>query len=347
MTISEPNGSAASFLRIQDIYWSLVPPFMVQAAVKLGVFDALERGALDLPAITRLTKTSQRGMSRLADGLVGLGLLERDSDGRYALTAASATYLVSSRPEANWSRVFAGIDAEIRVAWEHLAESIRSGKPPVAHNREEISGQVFAEVVEDMVPMSWSASEALARHFKSTLEPDSVRGTPTALDVASGSGVWGIPLALAIPQLQVTAVDWEQVLEVTRRAATRHGVVERFRFLTGNLDTVDFGRDYRIAVLGHVLHAIGEARSRALLRKTFAALAPGGTIVVPEFILDEQRSGPMATVCFSLSMVVLSDDGATFTLSELTRWLHEVGFADVRLLHAPAPSPLILATKPR
>jgi ubiquinone/menaquinone biosynthesis C-methylase UbiE len=166
------------------------------------------------------------------------------------------------------------------------------------------------------------------------------------LDVAAGAGAWGVPLALNIPDLHVTAVDWEPVLEVTRRTASRWGVGQRFTFLPGDLDTIDFGKDYDIAVLGHVLHAIGAPRSRKLLKKTFDSLAPGGTVVVPEYILDEDRAGPLTSVCFTLAMLVLSDEGAAYTLKELTSWLHEAGFVDVRLFRAVAPSPLILATKP-
>src|SRR5690606_26058866 len=120
----------------------------------------------------------------------------------------------------------------------------------------------------------------------STQQPISV------LDLAAGSGVWSIALAQQSPQVRVTAVDWEEVLTVTRRVSERFGLSDRFTYVAGDLHETDFGSNHNIATLGHILHSEGEERSRALLRKTFDALAPGGEIVIGEFLVNEERTGP-------------------------------------------------------
>ncbi len=53
-------------------------------------------------------------------------------------------------------------------------------------------------------------------------------GPVSPLDLASGSGVWGIALAQASSHVTVHAVDWPDVLPVMRRVADRFGVGERF-----------------------------------------------------------------------------------------------------------------------
>jgi len=45
-------------------------------------------------------------------------------------------------------------------------------------------------------------------------------------------------------------------------------------------------------------------------------------------------------------MLVNTDEGDTFSFEEISTWLKEAGFTDARLLDAPGPSPLVLATKP-
>jgi release factor glutamine methyltransferase len=56
------------------------------------------------------------------------------------------------------------------------------------------------------------------------------------IDVGTGSGAIAVALAHARPQSQVTAVDLSPAaLEVARRNALRHGVLERMRFLQSNL----------------------------------------------------------------------------------------------------------------
>jgi ubiquinone/menaquinone biosynthesis C-methylase UbiE len=168
----------------------------------------------------------------------------------------------------------------------------------------------------------------------------------SVLDLAAGSGVWGIALAEASARVTVTAVDWPAVLPVTKRVAEKHRVLERFRFVEGDLHAADFGRGHAIATLGHILHSEGEQRSRKLLRKTYNAMEPGGTIVIAEFIADEDRCGPAGALLFAITMLVNTEAGDTFTFREMSGWLRDAGFADVRKLHAPGPAPLILATKP-
>src|SRR5438105_2972844 len=53
------------------------------------------------------------------------------------------------------------------------------------------------------------------------------------LDIACGSGIWGIAIAEADPEARVTAQDFEGVLEHTRSYLKRHGVEQRYDFLPG------------------------------------------------------------------------------------------------------------------
>ena len=48
---------------------------------------------------------------------------------------------------------------------------------------------------------------------------------------------------------------------------------------------------------------------------------------------------------FAVNMLVNTDQGDTFSLPEMTTWLTEAGFKNVRTLEVPGPAPLILATK--
>ena len=98
-------------------------------------------------------------------------------------------------------------------------------------------------------------------------------------------------------------------------------------------------------LLGHILHTEGEARSRALLRRLHEALVPGGTVAIAEFLVDEDRRGPVGSMIFAVNMLVNSATGTTFTMGEITEWLAEAGFVQPRLVPAPGPSPLLLATR--
>jgi len=166
------------------------------------------------------------------------------------------------------------------------------------------------------------------------------------LDLASGSGVWGIAQAQSSEEVRVTAVDWPGVIPVTQKTVARFGLADRFSYIEGDLLQADFGDGYNLATLGHILHSEGKERSQALLAKTFKALASGGTIAIAEFLVNADRTGPVNALFFAVNMLVNTDTGDTYSFEEISSWLTEAGFINTRTLESPGPSPLILATKP-
>jgi len=260
----------------------------------------------------------------------------------YVLTPESAAFLVSTKP-AYHGNYFYHATRQLLPCWLKLKDAVRTGRPVVASNQSEMAPEFFAEFVESLFPLNYQAARVLGKHLgiPKLMAPLSV------LDIGAGSGVWGIALAHQSPFVQVLAVDWPIVLEVTRRVARQQGIGERLRTVAGDLFEADFGGGHQVATLGHILHGEGRERSRQLVRKTFAALAPGGTIVIGEFMPNEQRTGPPNALIFAVNMLIHTEAGDTFTFSEIAEWLREAGFQEPRLLKVPAPSPLVLATKPK
>lgn len=320
--------------------WGFAPPLIIGAAVQHKLFDHLEAQPLSIDQLSSRAGISPRGAAAILHALVALQLLAKDDQERFSLTPESAAFLVSTKPGYQGG-MFRHMGKQLIPKWFELSEVVRTGRPAISVNQELSGGNFFEDFVEDIFPMSYAAAQALA----SDLNVAEAKQTVRVLDLAAGSGVWGIALAQKSPQVRVTAVDWPEVIPVTRRVAARFQLADRFSFVEGDLLQVDFGRDHHIATLGHILHSEGESRSRQLLQKTFAALASGGTIAIGEFVLNEDRAGPTNAAIFAVNMLVHTDQGNAFTFSEMSGWLNEAGFTNIRTLEAPAPSPLILADK--
>jgi hypothetical protein len=144
----------------------------------------------------------------------------------------------------------------------------------------------------------------------------------------------------------IRAIDLPGVLPVTRRVAERFGVGDRLTTVAGDLHEAEFGTGHQVVTIGEILHSVGQDRSRDLLRRAFAALAPGGTVAIAEHLLDDDRCGPTGALVFAVNMLINTEAGSTFTFREIAGWLAEAGFSNARLLKVPSPSPLILATRP-
>ena len=339
--MTQPTNAPLTPQRIAQMAWGFAPPLVLGAAVQHKLFDALDAGPLTAAQLAQRTGLSDRGTRMIANVLVGLELLSKDGDGRYALTTESSTFLVTTKPSFQGG-IFHHIDTQLIPKWLKLPEIVKTGRAAFAVNQESQGAQFFEKFVEDIFPMSYGATQALGDALKLAEAKAPVR----VLDLAAGSGVWGIGLAQKSPQVRVTAVDWPGVIRVTRRVAERHKLLDRFTFIEGDLHSADFGTGHNIATLGHILHSEGEKLSRELLKKTFKALAPGGTLAIAEFLVNDTRTGPPNGLIFAVNMLVNTDTGDTFSYTEIARWMSEAGFTNARTLDAPGPSPLILANKP-
>jgi ubiquinone/menaquinone biosynthesis C-methylase UbiE len=326
--------------RIMQMAWGYVPPLVLEAAIRHHVFDVLDSGPKDIWEVQKATGASARGLTAIMDALVGLNFLSKDEQNRFALTPESFTFLVSTKPTF-FGGMIKHCSEQLIPRWLNLNEVVATGKPVTPVNEEKSGGEFFHEFVLDIFPMSYGAAQALAAHMNYGSSGDPVR----ILDLAAGSGVWGIAQAQSSPRVHVTAVDWPEVIDVTKKTAAKFGLSDRFSFIEGDLLDVSFGSGHNVATLGHILHSEGETRSRKLLAKTFAALASGGTIAVQEFLVNKERTGPVNGLFFAVNMIVNTQEGNTWSFEEIGAWLEEAGFTNPRLLDAPGPSPLILATK--
>lgn len=320
--------------------WGYTVPLIIASAVKHGVFDALDKSPKTVAQLARETGTSERGLIAILNALIGVELLTRKGT-RYALVPESEAFLVSGKP-AFLGALFHHLTRDLMPKWLQLEEVVRTGKPAMAVNSESDGSEFFAGFVESIFPMSYASARALGEHLGIAKS----RSPVNVLDLAAGSGVWGIALAQQSPLVRLTAVDWPEVLKVTERVAQRHGMKGRLTTLPGDLLKVNYGNSHNVATLGHILHSEGRTRSQRLLKKTFKALSPGGTIAIGEFLVNPDRMGPPSSLLFAVNMLVNTQAGDTYSFKEISGWLRDAGFKRPRLLEVPGPSPLVLATKP-
>ena len=339
--MSATNPTQVTPERIMQFAWAYAAPLIIEAGIRHRVFDELDTGAKSLDELQSATGASARGLSTLANALVGLNLLQKDADGRYSLTPESAAFLVRSKPSFMGGLIL-HTSAHLIPRWLHLNEVVRTGVPVRAVNQEETGSTFFEDFVVDIFPLSYPAAKALAAY----LNLSAAAAPVSVLDLAAGSGVWGIALAQSSQQVHVIAVDWPGVLPTTQKTVGQFGLTGQYEFSAGDLLEADFGSEHHIAILGHILHSEGEKRSRALLKKTFKALASGGTIAIQEYLVNKDRTGPANGLLFAVNMLINTDEGGTFSFEEISDWLREAGFVDSRTLDWAGVSPLILATKP-
>ena len=209
--------------RIMQFAWGYVPPLILEAAIRHRIFDLLDGGLKTVSEIQKETGASERGLSAVMNALVGLNFLAKDKQGYFSLTPESATFLVSTKPSFQGGMLRHG-SAQLIPKWLHLNEIVMTGAPAAAVNKEESGGDFFQQFVNDIFPLSYPAAQVLSRHYNANGAAPAVR----VLDLAAGSGVWGIAMAQGSEKVSVTAVDWPEVIPVTRKTVARFGLADRF-----------------------------------------------------------------------------------------------------------------------
>jgi ubiquinone/menaquinone biosynthesis C-methylase UbiE len=309
------------------------------AAVELDVFSHIAEGKRTLKEVAAAAGASERGIANLLDALVGMRYL-RKGGGRYGLQPISSTFLVRGK------KTYMGASTEpLSLSWDtwgHLTEAVKTGRPHEAINVAEKGKEFFPKLVASIFPGNFAASTAAVSHF-SNRERQKIH---KILDVAAGSGAWSLAFAQAIPDARVTTVDFPEMTPITRGFAEKLGIAGRYEYHEGDIRHVDFGRDtYDLVILGHIIHSEGEDHGKDLVRKSWAALCPGGKLLIAEFIPNDARTGPLMPVLFGLNMLLHTEEGNVFTMREYRAWLKAAGFRKVTAISVPPPASLILATK--
>ena len=102
---------------------------------------------------------------------------------------------------------------------------------------------------------------------------------------------------------------------------------------------------YDLILCGHVCRFISDERTKNLFSRLATSLRPGGTHLVADIFLSDDRANPPPALVLDLSMLVNTAQGRIRTVSEMARWLSESGLQDTQRFHVAGPFPLLIARK--
>jgi (2Fe-2S) ferredoxin/predicted O-methyltransferase YrrM len=308
---------------------------VVLSALELDVFSAVGGGATAV-AVAAARQADARGMAILLNALVALGLLAK-SAGVFTNSAVSARYLsAGSRDDARdalkhnlslWSR------------WSTLTDAVRAGHTVLSA---EARDRGEAWTVPFIAAMHRNAA-LRAPLIVSAIGAERVR---RMLDIGGGSGAYSIAFAQANPELQVEVLDLPAVVPIARRHVEEAGLQSRVRTRTGDLRTDDFGRGYDLVLVSAICHMLGPGENEDLLRRVGRALAPGGRVVIQDFIVDPDGTAPAHAALFAVNMLVGTQAGSTYSEAEYASWLGKAGYAEAHRIDLPGPSGLMVASRP-
>ncbi|HYQ88754.1 MAG TPA: methyltransferase [Candidatus Binatia bacterium] len=306
------------------------------AAARHNVFTHLEPVGDNAAGLAKKANISPRGAQALLDGLAGLGLLNR-AGANYQNGPEASFYLVQGKP------AYLGGMAEVFLSelpvWAKLPEAVQTGDPQAPNTADEVENPFWEKLVPAIAALSAPVAQIAAERLGIAKA-----GAISWLDVGGGSGIWSATWLSANQQALGVQLDWPKVNRIAKGFAAKFGVADRFETIDGDFHTTDFGTaKYDLAIYGHIAHQESPAENLAIFRKFKKALKPGGTLVVNDFVLTDDRAGHPFAMMFSSQMLLMTKAGSAYRQADYKNWLGEAGFTSVEIVPTPTPATLVFA----
>jgi 2-polyprenyl-3-methyl-5-hydroxy-6-metoxy-1,4-benzoquinol methylase len=340
--MSQANGPAPDhIMQIGMGFWGSKT---LLSAVEMGVFTELAHGPEEFDRLAGRLGLHPRSARDFLDALVALGFLER-TDGVYANTAETDLFLDRHKP-SYIGGILEMANARLYGFWGRLTAALRTGLPQ-NEIRDDSDSEPFAKLYADparlkgflaaMSGISHGANMAIAAKFPWAKYK-------TYADIGTAQGDLAVQIALANPHLTGIGFDLAEVEPVFEEYAEAKGVNGRVRFQGGSFFTEALP-NADVITMGHILHDWNLEEKRMLVGKAFEALNPGGTLVVYDSIIDDDRSKNPFGLLMSLNMLIETPGGYDYTGAECIGWMRDAGFRDAYVEHLVGPDSMVVGFK--
>jgi SAM-dependent methyltransferase len=306
----------------------------ILTGIELNIFAAIGDGATASQVAAKIV-THPRATEMLLNALVAMGTLTKTGD-VFRTTPVTAQFFSGNSPDDARAAMMHTVNLWHR--WSTLTDCVRSGTSVA---RPESAGSAN-DWTESFIAAMHHYAQSRAPHVVKAV---GVQGLHNMLDVGGGSGAYSIAFAQANPSLRVELLDLPDVLPIAQRHIAQAGLANRIKTRPGDLRTDPLGQGFDLILISAICHMLGPDENRNLLKRSHAALAPNGRVVISDFILEADKTSPKQAALFALNMLVGTRDGSTYSGNEYAEWLREAAFHNITRVRLPGPAHLMLATR--
>lgn len=313
------------------------------SAIEMEVFTELAKHPQDLYTLQGRLGLHPRSARDFFDTLVALGFLSR-AEGKYRNTPDTDLFLDKNKP-SYVGGILEMANHRLYPHWAHLTEALRTGE-----RQGEAKGSAVGEFetlyadparlkefLRAMSGISRGGNIAIARQFHWARYK-------TYVDVGTAQGDLAIQIALANEHLSGMGFDLPEVGPIFEEYVEHNKLSKRLTFKGGSFFTDELPKA-DVVLMGHILHDWNLEQKKMLLRKSYAALPPGGAIVVYESIIDDDRSKNAFGLMMSLNMLIETQGGFDYTGADCMGWMKEAGFRETRVEHLVGPDSMVVGIK--
>jgi demethylspheroidene O-methyltransferase len=316
---------------------------ILAACVQTRLLDLLAESPLDTESVAARIDLPIDGALCLLRGAAALGLVEAlDSESSWTLGSDGAALL--------GNRGIAEMVAHHHLLYTDLAD-------PVALLRRGGGGGALSDLwryAED--PGSGdSAAVAAYSELMAASQPMVAAQTIDAypfqrhrrlLDVGGGEGAFVAAVGERVPMLELGVFDLPPVCERARARLDARGFGARTHVHPGNFMADALPQGYDLISLVRVLHDHDDGPAQALLGKIYAALPPGGKLILSEPMSETPGAEPAGAAYFGFYLLAMGS-GRPRSPAVIGAMMRKAGFSNVCTVGTAIPltTRVIIATR--
>jgi len=310
---------------IQEMLMDEVRDFMksrvILTAAELDFFTRIDEKPCSASSLAHEKGLDARATTRILDCLSVMKLLVKIDD--FYRVTEKGVFLSSHHPETVLPMVLHM--AHLWKAWSDLTEVVRTGPGSKQESGLKFSDQEWKAFVGAM----HVAARALSKNIAEAYDMSTYK---KLLDVGGASGTYTIAFLQKNPSLKAIIFDLEEVIPLARERVSDEELSDRVEFVAGDFYEDELPTGCDLAFLSAIIHQNSPEENLNLYGKIFRALEKGGTILIRDHIMNEDRTKPPAGTLFAINMLVNTHGGDTYSFREVKDGLESAGFCDVKLL---------------
>ncbi|HKY30301.1 MAG TPA: methyltransferase [Pyrinomonadaceae bacterium] len=345
----DQSGSVATAANVAMM--QMISGFWISRAIcvfaQLGLADQMKDGPRSTVELSALSGTHEPSLRRLLRALATIGVLDEDTDGRFALTALSET-LRTDVPGSLCSTAISELGGENYAAWGDLLHSIKTGEVAFDHVFGLSLWESLQRNPEDARIFNDSMTQAAPETNEAILANYDFSGIKKIVDVGGGHGALVTSLLLEYPEMEGIVFDTPSVIEGARSYIDAAALSDRCQAVGGDFFTsVPAGADAYI--LKWIIHDWNDERALAILkncRKAISdndgrAISNDSRLLLMEMVIPEGNE-PHFGKFVDLNMMVITG-GRERSEEEFRQLLEQSGLRLVRIIPTDCPISIVEA----
>ena len=304
------------------------------AALDLYIFTLIDNNHLNAKQVARKGKMKLDGILPLLNALSAMGALRKNGE-RFSNTSETYKHLCESSKDFKKGTVM--LRMSHRNEWDKLTQIVRYGR-----NLSEYEGPDDPEFRR---LFSYAMHERSVKFTRKVAKVATQKPIGRLLDLGSGPGSYSLAILKKDKNAYATLIDRSASLKVAREIATSMKLMQRIHFIEGDLFETSFGSGYQTVLFSNILHIYNEGQNKRILKKIHNALEPSGRIIINDLFLKDNRLEPYDAALFSLTMLLYTARGKTYTFEETEYLLKEIGFYNLIRIPISEGSSLIVGSK--